>query len=274
MKQKQTVRFLGLLLLSAMLLSNIAVNEPPAILEASQRFVKVSERLYADKYEVTVKDYQLFLAEQKSKGIDCAPLMCDSLCWMKERGYAFSPHHYFGNVAYLNYPIICISYAAAQQFCQWLTEKYNSLPQKEFTKALFRLPSKQEFIKAAVGKYNEQTIFPWANGSLYDEKGERRCNFLEFKQEDLDYKNNEMLILWYDTPSSFPETDLVYSYASNSIGLYNVSGNAAEMVQEKGIAMGGSWASSGYNVRVSSEQKYDAPSTTVGFRVFMEILSE
>lgn len=46
-----------------------------------------------------------------------------------------------------------------------------------------------------------------------------------------------------------------------------MSGNVAEMVEEKGIALGGSYADPSYDVRIQSEQQYTAPSQKIGFRV-------
>ncbi len=43
-------------------------------------------------------------------------------------------------------------------------------------------------------------------------------------------------------------------------------GNVAEMIDSNGIAMGGSWNSTGYDVQVTSEFIYDAPNPFVGFR--------
>ena len=69
-------------------------------------------------------------------------------------------------------------------------------------------------------------------------------------------------------------TMLVNSFEPNSIGLYNMSGNAAEMIQEKGIACGGGWRSAGYDVQITSTEKYEHSDIDLGFRYFMEIIKE
>ena len=61
------------------------------------------------------------------------------------------------------------------------------------------------------------------------------------------------------------------AYFPNSFGLYNTSGNVAEMVMEPGVAKGGSWEDTPENCKISSRKKYSAPSPAVGFRVFMEV---
>jgi formylglycine-generating enzyme required for sulfatase activity len=66
----------------------------------------------------------------------------------------------------------------------------------------------------------------------------------------------------------------VTAYDPNGYGLYNMSGNVAEMVSEKGIARGGSWASTGFDVRIKSEQKFENTSPEIGFRYFMEVIEK
>ena len=62
------------------------------------------------------------------------------------------------------------------------------------------------------------------------------------------------------------------SFKPNEYGLFNMSGNAAEMVAEKGIAKGGSFNDPGYDVRIKSIKRYSGPSPEIGFRTVMEIL--
>jgi formylglycine-generating enzyme required for sulfatase activity len=57
------------------------------------------------------------------------------------------------------------------------------------------------------------------------------------------------------------------SYYPNQFGIYNMSGNVAELVSDDTVAMGGSWNDTGYDVRVESEQPATKPKSTIGFRV-------
>ncbi len=57
------------------------------------------------------------------------------------------------------------------------------------------------------------------------------------------------------------------SYYPNQFGIYNMSGNVAELVSDDTVAMGGSWNDTGYDVRVESEQPATDPRSTIGFRV-------
>ena len=51
-------------------------------------------------------------------------------------------------------------------------------------------------------------------------------------------------------------------------------GNVAEMISEKGIALGGSWKDTGYDVRIESTANYTEPSPTVGFRPMMTFIAK
>ena len=67
------------------------------------------------------------------------------------------------------------------------------------------------------------------------------------------------------------------SYVANDYGLYNCSGNAAEMLAEPGKTKGGSWNSFGYYIRIDAEDEYagfTVPSPQIGFRYFMEVIEE
>jgi formylglycine-generating enzyme required for sulfatase activity len=61
-------------------------------------------------------------------------------------------------------------------------------------------------------------------------------------------------------------TTMVESYSPNSIGLYNMNGNVAEMTCTKGEATGRSWKSTPANAKISSVETYNAASPLVGFR--------
>ena len=67
----------------------------------------------------------------------------------------------------------------------------------------------------------------------------------------------------------------VNSYWENDFGLYNMSGNVAEMVEEKGIAKGGSWKDGPESLKIEAEHEYDGNAETyVGFRYFAEVLEK
>lgn len=66
----------------------------------------------------------------------------------------------------------------------------------------------------------------------------------------------------------------VGAYFPNNIGLYDVVGNVAEMTSEKGRACGGSWNQLPTESTIRSISDYNKPESTVGFRVFMEVIEK
>ena len=64
------------------------------------------------------------------------------------------------------------------------------------------------------------------------------------------------------------------SYFPNDIGLYDVVGNVAEMINEKGKACGGSWNHLPVESTIRSVNPYTQPDAAIGFRVFMEIIEK
>lgn len=242
------------------------------ILNVKQRFVEVTDTLYADKCEVTVFDYQLFLNAMKESGKDYSAWMYDPTCWRTILGSNEShATHYYNHPAYIYYPIVGVPYAGAKEFCNWLTEKYNANPKRKWKKVIFRLPTEAEFIKAARGGLSEQ-IYPWGGPFLRNSDGCPLCNYQIIDESAIDYSDGELK--YHCDPHGYMAnyTAPALSYWPNDFGIYNISGNAAEMLQEEHVAMGGSWKSTGYNVRVTSKMHYEKPDAAVGFRVYMEII--
>jgi len=71
-------------------------------------------------------------------------------------------------------------------------------------------------------------------------------------------------------------TSPVYTHLATGAGLHNLSGNAAEMLAEKGHTKGGSWRSTGYYLQILAEDEFEGFTTSpyVGFRYVMEIVEE
>lgn len=246
---------------------------------------KISDNLHASKFEVANLEYRIFLNELKTnKPDDYKIAVVDSEQWQKKFAYA---HHeplvnnYFWHPAYNNYPVVNISYEGAEMFCKWLTEKYNSTSMRNFKKVKFRLPANEEWELAARGGRKGEN-YPFGN-YLRDENGKYMCNYRpmgdEFISSNIDSKKFDVIIHSSVHVSQFMADGYTYTcnvnaFKPNGFGLYNMSGNVAEMVSEKGVARGGSWCNTGYDVRIESRMMYDKPSPLVGFRCFMEVLEK
>ena len=239
------------------------------IKEIDKSVVKITSDLYASKTEVTNYEYAKFLSSLKENKDDkaLAQARIDSMNWkLVTSTYEPYANNYHTHDAYLKYPVVNISYAAAELYCKWLTEEYNKTPSRKFQKVVFRLPSEMEWVMAAKGG-NPKALYPWEGTSLKDKKGNNRSNF--FRESKLEM--GEPGHLTDDADVTAP----ALSYAPNGFGLYNMSGNVAEMVAEKGKTKGGSWFDDVEYIAIDSPQNpktFYAPSPTVGFRYFMEII--
>jgi sulfatase modifying factor 1 len=243
--------------------------------EIEKDMVQINEVLYVDKYEVDNGSYKTFLsylinAGEKALYNKCIP---DSTQWSHTQ-HAQLKDFYHSHSSYNKYPIVTISFEAANEYCNWLTGQYNSDKSRKFRKVIFRLPTENEWTLAASGG-NANKLYPWGNYYMRNRKGEFLCNFLRigdqaiyFDAKTRTYKVAEDFIDNADRTVVLTE---VSAFPPTSSGLYNVSGNAAEMVAEKGLAKGGSYKDPGYDVRISSKKYYNGPCTEVGFRVLMEV---
>ncbi|MEX1189879.1 MAG: SUMF1/EgtB/PvdO family nonheme iron enzyme [Bacteroidia bacterium] len=227
---------------------------------------KVNENLYASKYEVSNKVYSDFLIalRQNGKTDKYQTAMIDTSAW----GESPYTKYYHKHPAYNEYPAVNISYEGARLFCEWLTEQYNTSEKRKFKRVNFRLPSEQEWVTAAKAGHAE-AHYPWKYKNVINEKGEAYCNHslssIGMREGDAGNNGNADI------------TAPVKSYKPNDFGLYNMSGNVAEMLNEKGKTKGGSWRDSADDMKIESKGEfanYQQPMITVGFRYFMEVLEK
>lgn len=236
------------------------------------------QSFYVSKTEITNKEFQDFLLDLKTKGEleKFQMYQIDSSKWNTNKSMnAKYAEFYHRHPAYANYPVVNVSHEAAKAYCQWLNEKYD----KQFGttgKFMFRLMQKAELVRAA--RSDSKYSYSWKNYSLRNAEGQVMCNFTQLGSEDIhrNSENNAFEIIIADRDNNRSFGDILAqarSYWPNEFGIYNMNGNAAEMIDDVGIAMGGSWRDTGYDVRVESERKYDQANPQTGFRVVMTYVS-
>ena len=223
--------------------------------------------------EVTNKEYREFLNDLKNKGELSTLKMAeiDSVKWNMGSGdNGAYVKYYHTHPAYDDYPVVNVSYEAANLYCKWLCNKYD---EKYATKGkfLFRLMEKAEYIRACRG--DSDATYAWGSHFLQNSKGQPMCNFTRLSAEHI-HRNSEKktyeIKVDKNTSTMATGVDVLAtskSYWPNMFKVYNLNGNAAEMIAQKGIAMGGSWQDPGYDVRVESERTYEGPNPLTGFRV-------
>ena len=281
-------------LLSAQFTLINAQNPPPKlnIKDINKSMAIIHDSLYAGKYELSNVLYRTFVQDLKNNHqtelLKIAIL--DTNVWTTKQG-SNEPlvRYYHRHPNYNDYPVVGVSYEAANQFCKWLTDTYNSDPKRKFKKVVFRLPTEKEWELA--GYAGRQYVpYAWGGPFLRNSKGRFLCNFRCVGDEniiydtlnkkivvDLDNSNNDSYqgsVTKFNGASYFTITEPVTFYFPNNFGLYNVCGNVAEMVQEKGIAKGGSWLSPGGDVQVISRAHYSKPTRDIGFRFFMVVVEK
>ena len=273
--------FLFLFLTSLCVLSTHAQNDCPYVENhfIKKNYSEIKEHLFISKYELSNKEYKDFLNALASRNETemlkkCTP---DTLCWRNEFAYN-EPYvnYYFQSPAFINYPVVGVTYEDALAYCNWLTSSYNKNKKSRFKKVVFRLPTSEEWTYAANCGDNTRT-YPWGSGFIQNNRKQDLCYY---KHQDLIYDSSQKkyIINPNQTTDRLNQrvaiVGNVKAFFPNNFGLYNMSGNAAEMVSEKGIAKGGSFADPAWEVRIDSKKNYDHPSAQIGFRVAMEVIEE
>lgn len=268
--------------------------------ELDKNMMKISKNLYADDTEVTNGEYERFMIDLvKNKAYDqiaiCKPETTDWLELMNEKfkGIPKSSIHLKkggqgdfatkvndfdrateekifpnGHPDGARAPLQNVSYEAAKHYCQWITEVYNQSDskKKKFKKVLFRLPTEAEWESAArAGKVGLK--YPWGGQYYQNAKGCYLSNFnVSYEPPCVDCKytssGNDGGLFTVPADAYFP----------NDLGLYGLCGNVAEMVEEQGIAKGGSWEDRPEDCTIDSKKSYTTQSPAIGFRVFMEVI--
>lgn len=261
-KQFMIMKLLSLI--SIFLFFNFTSPTKINVKETQKSFVKVTDQLYASKYEVSNLQYRTFLNDLELHHPELAKTTCriQQEQWVAgENNEYLSPFKelYHSHPAYNDYPVVNISYEAASRYCEWLTEQYNGSPKRKFDKVKFRLPTEIEWNQAAYAG-NKMKQYAWKGEEVVDKKGRYMANY---------YRHDEMNELGVTKLFTTP----VQAYMPNECGIYNMSGNVAEMVRGGDLLKGGSWKSEIEEVKIHSKQVFDGVAKpTIGFRVFMEVM--
>lgn len=225
---------------------------------------------YMSKYEVTNLQYRQFV-EAVSPALtddEKRKILWDSMGWKKEVSYCEPARTYYHrHPAYSNHPVVNITHEAAAKYCEWLQQKIqNDNPDLIIE---VKVPARLQWVWAAMGG-RSQAMFPWGNWYLRNRKGEFLCKFRIVGDQAIVRNRStgqpEIHESYIATAQPDFYTVAVKSFYPNDFGLYNMCGNAAEMVGEKGVAVGGSWNDYGGDVHIRSQSVYELSAPTVGFR--------
>lgn len=266
------------------------------------------QSFYISATEVSNKQYRTFLYDLLIKGRveDYIKAVPDTMQWSKLHRY-YEPHatHYHSHTSYDNYPAVNISREAAEMYMVWLTnEAYNKM-QKDYggkSKPLYqvqdlRLPYDIEWAVAARGGARAMS-YPWGGPDIQNARGCYLANFniqkTTCKLKPLLECKPEVAQVTIDPPVTSAgvylggaqvTTARVDSYNPNKYGVYNLSGNAAEMVwvfnkanpgEKRAGTKGGSWNSDCEHLKIEADDEYEGitqASPFIGFRPIMTFVA-
>lgn len=223
---------------------------------------KLTDQLYIGQFEVSNSLYLNFITDLKAKNkteeLNIARV--DSSGWIasepKVEGFVKTYHK---DKQYVELPVVNISYEAAMLFCKWLTETYNGFAEKKFSNVTFTLPTEKEWL---MGANNTTGDAMYATGA--ELRKEHRLPLANYRRTDIpSYADGNSFMADIMAP--------VKSYWPNEKGTYNMSGNAAEMILEKGVTKGGSFMDVEEGLKLSSKGTYTHSSSKIGFRFVMHM---
>jgi formylglycine-generating enzyme required for sulfatase activity len=225
--------------------------------------VQINDTLYYDKKEVSNFEWQEFVVWQQTKfgnqSLEYLNSLPDTLVWRQKLSYC-EPYvdYYFRHPAYKDYPVVGITHEQAITFCKWRTERVKEVyKQKNNGKHInleYKLPKKTEWqLVAKIGLSKKDSS---------NAKDRVKSNFkrLPVLTAATSTKNNQKL------NDNADITAPCQSYWPNKKNIYNLFGNVAEMVQEKGICVGGSWNDFIENSSIEKTNNYTKAESWLGFR--------
>lgn len=115
-----------------------------------------------------------------------------------------------------------------------------------------------EWIRAARGD-NQSNLYPWEGSDLKNKKGKSLANYKKEKPNDF-----QGAII----------TTEIYSYPTNQFGIYQMSGNLAEMLDEPKKVKGGSWNMPAKSLKIDELEMVNYPSNNVGFRPVLVVVNK
>lgn len=219
--------------------------------------VQINDTLFADEAEITNLgwlEFEMWTAATYGKNSkEHLAVLPDTLVWRDKLAFN-EPYvkYYYRHPAYKDFPVVGVSYEQAIAYCKWRTNQVKTFLsiKKDFRHQNFeyRLPTKAEweFLASTSSKFLQN------NGK--NEKGLAQLNFI--------YVDT----IAKDGNKYADVTAPVKAFNKNWLGLYNMLGNVAEMVQEKGISKGGSWRNHQEECRPGKELEYQKPTAWLGFR--------
>ena len=234
-----------------------------------------------DEAEITNLDWRLFVAEAfpaDASSDDIRPAALPDPAALPVPDYYRSPF-------YAYYPVVGISYEQAQEYCRWRTQAVNErLKQGSHfagESVEYRLPTEAEWEEAAEVRSGlpygttclelPVRVAPGAAAYLQKRAGSA-TPVAQIAADIAAYNRRQPVRPWLNYAQAEPyflrlaTPGYVYQGPPNDFGVYQLLGNVAEMVQERGLTKGGSYRDDLAACRIKARGHADGPAPTVGFR--------
>lgn len=259
------VKSLLLFLSAVILISFISKKDfAPVKVTTPPGTVQLKDSLYIDRIEVTNEMWRAFtegwLLKKENDSATYAKMQPDSAVWYSLK---FNSEHYvtyyFTSIGYGDYPVVGITYEQAVAYCEWRTERVNEYLERTkdaaFKSVVYRLPTEAEWELAAAGKL-DPVKYPHGYERVKDGKKDDSSKVINCFYPDIDSVQNTLQNLIMPSLSGKP----------NQYGIYNIMGNAGEMVSEKGLSKGGFYDAPLQFCTVKEKFSYKEPNRYLGFR--------
>lgn len=244
--------------------------------QAPSGTIYLKDNLYLDKAEISNANYKEMLdwVAARQQGTDSSAykqLLPNYNLW--DSRLSSLNKYYHRHPAYTDCPVVNITYRQAITYCSWrgnrVNEKlyFDAHPNEHYDPTVnytvpqivqYRLPTKAEWEYAAIAGLD--TIqYPFG--------------YIRKKSKPMTNKDGYPILNTNDLPHLIfpPSPDSVTSSILNAYGFYHMIGNVAEMVQESGIAKGGSYDDKISEISIKKDIPYTNADTWLGFRCICEL---
>jgi formylglycine-generating enzyme required for sulfatase activity len=186
-------------------------------IEGPQHQVRIAQPFAMGKYEVTVGEYRAFVRATGYNPSDvCGVDRNGTGHWHDISGYAWGQPGYKGYQQSDRDPVVCVSWYDAQVYVSWLSSK---------TGKQYQLPSEAAWEYAA----RAGTTTPYSWGTSAD-NGCTSANGPDIQVRQQSWWQSARSTMNCDDKHVF--TAPVGSYKPNAFGLFDMSGNAWELVED------------------------------------------
>ena len=227
--------------------------------------VAITDHFFYDQAEASNFNWQEFVYWNKSKygenSTEYKAAFPDTSVWGKQ----FKPfaEHYYTHPAFRNYPVVGVSYEQVLAYCEWRSNRVNEMlylkkhklkyhPDSIYVNVpqlyTYRLPTESEWKMMANIGYSKKALRHKMTMGNFNHPAKNESS----------------------ADTNFAITAPVESYWPNVYGIYNLYGNIAEMIIEKGKAKGGSWATIESESKINQTQLYTKAENWLGFRCVCE----